>query len=87
MLSFNGKSAGPNMLFRCHAQNIGRFLTGVTRANLKLSYMISRCHGQPMSKHKPNWRDRALAIEFWMATALVGGAFVVGAWQALKYLL
>ncbi|MEL0154782.1 MULTISPECIES: hypothetical protein [Sphingopyxis] len=32
------------------------------------------------------WRDRALAIEFWIATALMGGSFLVGAWQALKYL-
>jgi hypothetical protein len=40
-----------------------------------------------MPEHDPNWRDRALAVEFWMATALVGGAFLVGAWHALRYLL
>lgn len=40
-----------------------------------------------MRKRESKWRDRALAIEFWIATAVVGGSFLVGAWQALKYLL
>jgi hypothetical protein len=40
-----------------------------------------------MQNREPKWRDRALAIEFWIATALVGGSFLVGAWQALKSLL
>ncbi|WP_267463763.1 hypothetical protein [Sphingopyxis solisilvae] len=39
-----------------------------------------------MQEREPKWRDRAIAIEFWIATALVGGSFLVGAWQALKYL-
>ncbi|WP_283214417.1 hypothetical protein [Sphingopyxis sp. 2PD] len=26
----------------------------------------------------PKWRDKALAIEFWIATLVVGGAFVAG---------
>ena len=39
-----------------------------------------------MQEHEPKLRDRALAIEFWMATVLVGGSFLVGAWQAIKFL-
>jgi hypothetical protein len=39
-----------------------------------------------MQERRPKWRDRALAIEFWIATVLVGGSVLVGAWQALKYL-
>jgi len=27
---------------------------------------------------KPNWKSRALAIEFWFATLLVGGSFLAG---------
>ena len=30
--------------------------------------------------------DANLAIEFWIATVLVGGSFLVGAWPAFKYL-
>jgi hypothetical protein len=55
-------------------------------ADYSLSYNISRCHAEPMQERGPKWRDGALAIEFWIATALVGGSFLVGAWQALKYL-
>jgi hypothetical protein len=40
-----------------------------------------------MQTRKPKWRDLAIAIEFWVATAFVSGAFVVGAWQAMKYLI
>ena len=40
-----------------------------------------------MPFRKPKSRDRAIAIEFWIATAFVSGAFVVGAWQAMKYLI
>lgn len=29
-------------------------------------------------------RDRALAIEFWVATIMVGGSFLVGAWQLVR---
>lgn len=75
------------MLLRGHAKTIGRFLAGVTRANYTLSYNISRCHVGLMRKRESKWRDRALAIEFWIATVVVGGSFLVGAWQALKYWL
>ena len=32
------------------------------------------------------WRDRAVAIEFWIATIVVGGSFLVGAWQMVRRL-
>ena len=32
-------------------------------------------------------RDRALAIEFWIATIVVGGSFLAGAWQMVRGLL
>lgn len=34
----------------------------------------------------PKWRDKALAIEFWVATVVVGGAFVAGLYAAAKQL-
>jgi len=34
----------------------------------------------------PKWRDKALAIEFWIATLVVGGAFVAGLYAAAKQL-
>jgi hypothetical protein len=40
-----------------------------------------------MQNRESKWRDRAVAIEFWLATAVVGGAFLAGAWQAVKYWL
>ena len=40
-----------------------------------------------MNKLDPKWRDRALAIEFWIAALFVSGAFVVGLGKALRYLL
>ncbi len=35
----------------------------------------------------PRWKRRAIAIEYWIASIIVGGAFVVGAWTALRYYL
>ena len=32
------------------------------------------------------WRDRAVAIEFWIATIVVSGSFLVGAWQMVRRL-
>ncbi|MBB5708585.1 MULTISPECIES: hypothetical protein [Sphingopyxis] len=32
------------------------------------------------------WRDRAVAIEFWIATIVVGGSFLVGVWQMVRRL-
>ena len=42
--------------------------------------------GRVMAKQARKWRDRALAIEFWIATCVVGGSFVVGLLRALGYL-
>ena len=36
---------------------------------------------------EPKWKARALAIEFWLATAIVDGSFLVGIYNGLKYLL
>lgn len=46
--------------------------------NATLSYIISRCHERHMDDREPKWRDRALAIEFWIATAVVGGHLSLG---------
>lgn len=35
----------------------------------------------------PKWRDKAFAIEFWFATALVAGAFVAGLISGVRQLL
>jgi len=29
-------------------------------------------------KREPKWKSRAVAIEFWLASALVGGSFLAG---------
>lgn len=36
---------------------------------------------------EPNWKERAVAVEFWAVTALVAGSFLAGIYSALKYLL
>lgn len=44
--------------------------------------------GTPLPVIKdPKWRDKALAIEFWMASILVAGAFVAGIVGGAKSLL
>jgi hypothetical protein len=64
-----------------HQYPISRFSRG--RA---VSYNISPCHIERMGKRSRKRRDRALAIEFWIATLLVGGSFIVGLAKALGYL-
>ena len=52
-----------------------------------LSYNPPSCHPRRMKERDSNkWRDRALAIEFWIATIVVGGSFLVGAWQIVRRL-
>lgn len=60
------------------------FSAWVMRYELSLSSNISHCHAEPLQERGPKWRDWALAIKFWIATVLVGGSFLVGAWHALK---
>jgi hypothetical protein len=36
---------------------------------------------------EPEWKRRALAIEFWLATAVVGGSFIAGLVAAIRYLI
>lgn len=33
---------------------------------------------EPQNPDEPGWKQRAIAIEFWVLTAFVGGAFIVG---------
>jgi hypothetical protein len=40
-----------------------------------------------MNEPDSKLRQRALAIEYWIATFIVFGAFIVGLGQALSYLL
>ena len=42
------------------------------------------CH---MKRPDPRARERALAIEYWIATLILLGAFAVGLGEALGYLL
>lgn len=35
----------------------------------------------------PKWRDKALAIEYWLLTVLVAGSFVAGIISAARSLL
>lgn len=42
--------------------------------------------GRPMDR-EPKWKSRALTIEFWVATAFVGGAFLAGLVEAIRSLL
>jgi hypothetical protein len=35
---------------------------------------------------EPKWKTRAVAIEFWLLTALVAGSFVAGLVSAVWYL-
>jgi len=36
--------------------------------------------------HEPNWKDRAEAANYWLLSAVVAGAFVVGLISAVAYL-
>lgn len=38
-------------------------------------------------KREPKWKTRVLAIEYWLATAVVAGSFVAGIVSAVRYLL
>ncbi|WP_256203339.1 hypothetical protein [Sphingopyxis sp. YR583] len=40
-----------------------------------------------MKKRRSALRDSALAIEYWIATVVVGGAFLAGLREALIFLL
>lgn len=49
-----------------------------------LSYKIPACHTDRMN-HEPNWKDRAEAANYWLATVVVAGAFVAGLISAVLY--
>ena len=36
---------------------------------------------------EPKWKARAVAIEFWLLTAVVAGSFVAGLVSAVRYLI
>lgn len=50
-----------------------------------LSYKIPACHARRMN-HEPNWKDRAEAVNYWLLTAVVAGAFVAGLIAAVPYI-
>ena len=64
-----------------------RFAEKLRHSAIGLSYIILPCHFNAMMKPDSKWRDKALAIEFWIATALVGGSFVAGAISGMRALL
>jgi len=53
------------------------------RGLFRLSYKAHRCHAVPMSG-EPKWKRRAIAIEFWLLSALVAGSFVAGIVGAIR---
>ncbi len=53
------------------------------RGLFRLSYTVQPCHAVPMSR-EPKWKRRALAIEFWLLSALVAGSFVAGIVGAIR---
>ena len=52
-----------------------------------LSYIVSVCHAAWMEERDSKCREKALAIEFWIAAVLVGGSFVAGVVGAVRALL
>ncbi|WP_422062205.1 hypothetical protein [Sphingopyxis sp.] len=36
---------------------------------------------------EPNWKDHAVAVEYWLATAIVAGSFVAGLIAAVRVAL
>lgn len=57
-----------------------------TGAAFLLSYKIPACQTDRMNR-EPKWKGRALAVEFWIATAFVAGSFVAGLVSAVRYLI
>ena len=55
------------------------------RALFRLSYILGRCHADAMT-HESKWKSRAIAIEYWLLSALVGGSFIAGLVAAIRTL-
>lgn len=53
---------------------------------LRLFVGFPRWHGCRVGHEKPRWRRVAFAIEFWFALLLTVGAFLYGAWHAVRTL-
>ena len=56
---------------------------------MTLSYRTEFCILKLMSRpesDEPRWKQRAIAIEYWVLTAFVGGAFAVGIIGAIRAL-
>ena len=70
-------------------QNLSLPRTGRSRRKagpfLRLSYIIGRCHADAMARES-KWKSRAIALEYWLLSALVAGSFVVGLAAAIRYL-
>lgn len=55
------------------------------RALFRLPTIIARCHVRAMTR-EPKWKQRAVALEFWLLSVLVAGSFIVGLVAAVRYL-
>lgn len=56
-----------------------------TTVNFSLSYFEATWQAAHMTRDS-KWREKALAIEFWIATAIVGGSFLVGLVSGIRSL-
>ena len=66
-------------------RDTAQFVVNVLQVKF-LSYKIPACHADRMN-HEPNWKDRARAVEYWMAAAVVAGSFVAGLVSAVRVLI
>ena len=67
------------------AGDICRFNHDPCGGDFSLSYFEAAWHAAHMARDS-KWREKALAIEFWIATAIVGGSFVVGLLSGIRSL-
>lgn len=61
----------------------------IERGEFHLSYTPQICIMTKMehpNSDEPRWKERAVAIEYWVLTAFVGGAFIVGIIGAIRAL-
>ncbi|WP_282949813.1 MULTISPECIES: hypothetical protein [unclassified Sphingopyxis] len=58
---------------------------GHPNTTFPLSYKIPACHPGNMPD-EPKWKTRAVAVEYWLAAAVVAGSFVAGLISAVPYI-
>ena len=54
-------------------------------AFLCLSYIVGGFHAQSMTRES-KWKSRAIALEYWLLSALVAGSFIAGLVSAIRML-